>query len=227
MNAQPPGPRAWSHSALTSFETCPKRYWHLSVAKDVKDAKSEHQDWGTEVHTAMQNYLKKGTPLPLGMRQFEPLVEPLSRLPGQTVVEQKLALDVDLTPCAWFAPHVWVRAVVDAAFIKGTRALLVDWKTGRMKDDDDQLALSAGVMFAQMPELETVDSAFCWLQEKPANAYVRTVFTRGNLPEIWDRFLRRVEAYQEAHRQSNFPPQPGPFCRKFCPVKQCPYHGAS
>ena len=82
-------------------------------------------------------------------------------------------------------------------------------------------------MFAQMPELEVVDSAFCWLQEKPANAYVRTVFTRGNVPEIWDRFLRRVEAYQEAHRLSNFPPQPGPFCRKYCPVKQCPYHGAS
>jgi hypothetical protein len=226
VNAEP-HPRAWSHSALNSFETCPKRYFHLSVAKDVRDVKSEQQDWGQDVHTAMQNYFKKGTPFPLGMKQFEPLVEPLARLPGHPIVEQKLALDQQLQPCAWFADHVWVRAVVDAAFIKGTRALLVDWKTGRRKDDDDQLALSAAMMFAQMPELETVDSAFCWLQERPAQAYVRTVFTRGNVPEIWDRFLRRVAAYQEAHRTMNFPPQPGPFCRKYCPVKSCPYHGAS
>lgn len=220
-------PRAWSHSALSSFETCPKRYWHLSVAKDVKEVKSEMQDWGQEVHTAMQKYFQKGTPLPLGMRQYESLIEPLAKLPGHPVVEQKLALDVDFQPCAWFADRVWVRAVIDAAFIKGSRAILVDWKTGRRKDDDDQLALSAGVMFAQVKELETIDSAFCWLQERPAEAYVRSTFTRGEVPAIWDRFLRRVEAYQEAHRTTNFPPQPGPFCRKYCPVKSCPYHGAS
>jgi len=225
MDANPV--KAWSHSALSQFETCPKRYWHLNVAKDVREEKSEAQDWGSAVHAAFQKRFQKGTPFPLGMRQFEPLIAPLLKLPGTPVVEQKLALDVDFQPSAWFGPRVWVRAVIDAAFIRGNRALLIDWKTGRRSEDDDQLALSAGVMFAQMAELETIDSAFCWLQERPHEAFVRTTFTRGDVPAIWERFLKRVAVYQEAHRMTNFPPQPGPFCRRFCPVKQCPYHGAS
>lgn len=225
MNAEIP--RAWSHSALTSFETCPKRYWHLSVAKDFKEAKSDHQDWGTAVHEAMQKRFQKGTPFPLGMKQYEPLITPLTKLPGHPVVEQKLALDLDLQACGWFDKHVWVRVVIDAAFIVGPRAMLIDWKTGKRKEDDDQLALMAGVMFAQLPELETIDSAFCWLQERANNAFARTTFQREQVPEIWDRFLKRVDAYQEAHRRENFPAVPSGLCRRFCPVTSCPYHGAS
>lgn len=217
--------KAWSYSALTSYEMCPKRYWHLNVQKDVREAKSEHQDWGTSVHSAMEKRIKSGTPLPLGMKQWEPLVTPLVNLPGETVVEQKLALDVDFQPSAWFGPAVWVRCVIDAAFIRNKHAMLIDWKTGKRKSDDDQLALMAGVVFAQLPDIETVDSAFCWLQEKPINAFDRTTFQRSDVPAIWERFLRRYNAFADAHKTVNFPPKPSGICKRFCPVKSCPYNG--
>ena len=51
----------------------------------------EMQDWGTEVHLAMQKRFQKDIAFPLGMKQFEPLVAPLVKLPGAPLVEQKLA----------------------------------------------------------------------------------------------------------------------------------------
>lgn len=219
--------KAWSHSSLTSFETCAKRYWHLNVQKDYVEPKSDHQSWGLDVHKAMERRLKNGEDLPLGMRQYEPLIAPLAALPVDPIVEQKLAIDVNLQPTSWFGDPVWCRVIIDAAFISGTRALVLDWKTGKRKDDNDQLALMAGVMFAQMPELDLVESGFVWLQEPLSTAIARASFTRGDIPAIWDRFLGRVSEFQRAHATTEFPPSPSGICRRFCPVRSCPYHGAS
>lgn len=218
-------PRAWSHSALTSFEICPKRYWHLNIKKDYVEPQSEHQIWGNEVHQAIARRLKSAEPFPLGMKQFEPLIAPLADLPGKPLIEQKLALDVNFQPCGWFDDHVWCRVIIDAAFIRGARAILMDWKTGKRKEEDDQLALMAGVMFAQMPELEAIDSAFWWLQEKPSNAIAKTSFTRTDVPTIWGRFLRRVQVFQQSYHRGEYPATPSGICRKYCPVRSCPYHG--
>lgn len=217
--------KPWSHSALTSFEQCPKRYWHLNVAKDYAEPPSEALNWGSEVHKAMERRLKKGTPLPMGMAHYEELIYPLIGLPGELLVEQKLALDADLKPAEWYGDSVWCRVVVDAAFIKEPRAILIDWKTGKRKEDDDQLALMAATMFAINPRLDTIHSAFCWLQEKPANAIARSSFRRDEIPELWNRFLPRVSVFQSAHQRTEFPPNPGGLCRRFCPVRSCPYHG--
>ena len=32
---------AWSYSKLKNFETCPKRSWHLDVARDIKEPEGE------------------------------------------------------------------------------------------------------------------------------------------------------------------------------------------
>ena len=32
---------AWSYSSLKTFEQCPRKYYHLKVAKDIKDGDTE------------------------------------------------------------------------------------------------------------------------------------------------------------------------------------------
>ena len=35
--------KTWSYSSATTFEKCPKQYYHLYVAKDIKqDPNTEH-----------------------------------------------------------------------------------------------------------------------------------------------------------------------------------------
>jgi len=45
--------KTWSYSSATTFEKCPKQYYHLYVAKDIKqDPNTEHFLYGNEVHKA-------------------------------------------------------------------------------------------------------------------------------------------------------------------------------
>ena len=49
---------AWSYSSISTFKQCPKKYYHLKVAKDVKDIGSEAMLYGNQVHTAADDYIK-------------------------------------------------------------------------------------------------------------------------------------------------------------------------
>ena len=72
-------PFAWSFSALDSFETCPKRFWHLSIAKDVKEEENEAMRYGSYAHKQFELRLKNSTPLPIDLKHHEKL---LARLAG-------------------------------------------------------------------------------------------------------------------------------------------------
>ena len=217
--------KAWSHSALTKFETCPRQYHEMNVLKNYQDGSSEAMSWGNEVHKAFENYVRSGTPFPIGMRQFEKLVKPFVDAPGSILVEQKLAVTKEFAPTTWFGKNVWVRSIIDLAVVNGPKCIIVDWKTGKKKPNHDQLALMAAVMFAQAEELEQISAMFIWTQEDGMDAITRVTYVRSQLPKLWDRFLKREQVYQDAHIETNFPPKPSGLCRRFCPVASCEFQG--
>ena len=55
---------AWSYSSISTFKQCPKKYYNLKVAKDVKDIGSEAMLYGNQVHKAAEDFIKEGTPIP-------------------------------------------------------------------------------------------------------------------------------------------------------------------
>lgn len=228
MNAPLPR-KPWSISALKGYEQCPRRYYEVQVIKNFSEKPSESMAWGDTLHKAFDKYLVSKEQLPIGMRQYAALLDWFRAQPGEKLVEQKLAISDQFQPTTWFGKNVWVRSIVDLACVNGNRALLIDWKTGKVKEDFDQLALMAGVMFNHAEELEQITAMFVWLQEwdpaDPSKAFSKATYTRDELPVIWDRFLRREEVFQDAHRKTEFPPKPGGLCRSFCPVSTCPYHG--
>ena len=63
-----------SHSGLSKFETCPRQYYLTKVAKTVVEPATVHTDWGNVVHKALEDRIMRGTPLPEGMDQYEPIV---------------------------------------------------------------------------------------------------------------------------------------------------------
>jgi hypothetical protein len=217
-------PFTWSYSRLKNFESCPKRHFHIDIEKSVKEEESEQLLWGNEVHDALAKRLKSKTTLPVPMRSYEPWCVKIEKEPGEILVEQKLAIRKDFGPTTFFAKDVWFRAVGDVIKLSpsGAVALIADWKTGKIVEDSQQLALSAACVFAHYPSVQAVRSEFIWLKE---DATTRGTFKRSDMPGMWRGLWPRIEALEAAHDACNYPPKPGSLCRKWCPVSKCPHHG--
>jgi CRISPR/Cas system-associated exonuclease Cas4 (RecB family) len=215
---------AWSYSRLNSFETCPKKFWHLSVKKDVFEAESEHMRYGKQVHKALELRIGKTRPLPLNLRYLEKYASKLASAKGEKVTEQQLAIDSQFEPCDWFSKQTWCRAIIDLAIISPPHAVVIDYKTGRISDDFTQLRLAGTLLMLHMPEIQTVDLAFLWTKEKKLTKDERLLH-RDDIKNVILDLMPRLKKYEKAHRTESFPARPGGLCKKYCPVKQCPHHG--
>jgi hypothetical protein len=217
-----PKPFAWSYSKLKNFESCPKRHWHLDIAKDVKEEEGEALIFGNELHKAMARRVEAGTALPQHFREYEPWAAKVSTPGGKLLVEQKFAIAADFSPVEFFARNVWFRGIADVLRIHGPVALVIDWKTGKIKEDSVQLALTAQCVFSHYPDVHAVRTEFVWLAE---DATTRADFKRGDMPAFWADLWPRISALEQAHKLTEYPAKPGALCRRWCPVTKCPHHG--
>jgi hypothetical protein len=217
-------PFAWSYSALKNYETCAKRYYHYNVVKDVYEPETPQLAEGNALHKAFADRLARGTPLPIGLRIHEKM---LSRLAAgaktELAVEQKMAITSGFQPCAYMAKDVWLRGQIDVMrVLGGDTAAVIDWKNGQPKEDFTQLQINAALVFAHMPEINTVRSSLLFVQhDRPEFE----VFYREGLVDIWNDLLPRVRALEAARKQQEYPPKPSGLCKKYCMVTSCPYHG--
>jgi hypothetical protein len=217
-----PKPFAFSYSRLKNFETCPKRSYHLDVVKDIKEEESEHIQYGTAVHKALANAVSGAEQLPAPFKQFQSLVDKLTRGEGTILVEQQLAITKEMNPTEWFSKTAWFRGIADVIKVVGPVALVVDYKTGKITDDGVQLALMAQCVFAHHPDVQKIRTEFWWLKE---DAETRADFTRDDMVKVWAGVFPRVAVLENAYNTNNFPPKPGSLCRRWCPVKVCPHWG--
>lgn len=215
----------WSFSHLKNFSVCPKKYYHVQVAKDYKEEEGESLTYGKTIHKVLELYIEHGTILP---PVHEPVLKPIAdryignRAGAEILVEQKYGLTRDFAPCDFFAKDVWFRGVADFVKIKGPVALMVDWKTGRVKENQVQLALMAASLFAHRPDVKAIRTEFVWIDH---DAVTREDFKREEIAKVWANVLPEVETLERAYKLTEFPARPGGLCRKYCPVSSCPYHG--
>ena len=218
---------AWSHSALTSFETCPKRHYLIKVAKLVEDKETEDMRWGKRVHKAFENYFKHDTPFSKVMERYQKFANVFGeRAEGadEVHVECQWTLNADLEQTGWFDRDAWVRAIADICVLKGKKALVGDWKTGKRKPDYDQLALLALMIFYIFPHIDEVYASFIWLKDGKID---KKTYYREEIDELWSLFTDRIERFEEAFNFDTWPAKPSGLCRRHCPVgkQHCSYCG--
>jgi hypothetical protein len=219
---------AWSYSALTSFEDCPRRYYETKVTKRHKEGYNPQRTHGLDFHHAAEATLKQRVPMPDALKSYAPVVAAVRAAadrPGAALaVERKMALDANLSPVPYFDKGVWVRAVTDfAVFTPGGKSVLAgDWKTGKERPASTQLMLTAAVLFATEPIVDKVTTTFVWLQTGNVS---KETFRRPDVPTIWNSFNPRVLRMRQAFEADSFPPRPSGLCRNHCPVTSCPMNG--
>lgn len=223
-------PFTWSYSKLKNYRTCPKKHYHADLApkgspERMEDTKGAQMAYGNEVHAAIAARISKGTPLPPLMAQFEPNVQRvIAGVPphAKVLVEQDMAITREFTSTGYWDRNVWYRAKCDFVKIVGPVALAVDWKTGKIVEDSEQLALMAQCIFSTYPEVQKIRTMFDWLGN---NAETKVDLTRADMATLWRQLLPEVQGYEEACRTFTFPPKPSGLCKSYCPVTSCPHHG--
>jgi len=124
-------PITWSYSSLSLYQQCPKKYYHLKVAKDIKEELGEAIVFGNEIHKIAEEYVAKDKPIPEKYKGIEPALKALKDMEGEKLCENKLGLTVDFEPCGFFDKKVWWRGVADIIILQGDTILTVDYKTGK------------------------------------------------------------------------------------------------
>lgn len=211
---------AFSFSRLNSYEECPKKYNAISVDKTVKEEPNEVTQWGTDLHLAIAKFFRTGERLPLHMQQYQKYIDQIRTLPGQFIVEQKLAINAEYQATGWFDKDVYCRIISDLTILNGDSAVTFDWKTGKMKPGFMQLRLSSAVLFLLVPELQQITHAYVWFKDK---RITKETMKRAEMPQVWADLLPKIQRYHDAHVAKDFPPRPSYLCRGYCPVKTCQY----
>lgn len=226
-------PFSWSWSKLKNYRTCPKRHYHVDIAKEFKEEESDSLKWGNEVHDAMAKRCgDKQVPLPPMMQHYGQWPQTIDKLraSGLTIkVEQKLAMSEKFTPTSFFDAATWFRGVADVLGLATSSALTVDWKTGnKIQPDFEQLGLSAQLVFAHYPQVNSVSAIYVWLghtNDDGTDCITQKTYTRDGMVPIWNDVWPWVKQMTEAHRTVTYPPKPSGLCVHYCPVTSCPHHG--
>lgn len=216
---------AWSYSSIKTFDQCPKKYYHLKVAKDVQDKGSEATVYGGELHKAAEEYIKIGKPIP---KKFNYILKPLAALesiPGEKHCELRLAIAYDgetYKPTTFFAKDVWWRGVVDLLIVDGETAFLVDYKTSKNAKyaDTTQLDITAAAVFTFYPQVKTIKSALVFVV---SNEFVTKVHDRALHRSYYNTFDDQLARLEAAEKSGVWNACSGPLCA-YCPVKSCEHN---
>lgn len=205
-----------SHSSITQFEQCPKRYFHQRITKEVKDVGSAASVYGERVHKQLEDRLKHGTPLPTDTAMHEGIISAVANSKRYTMhAEQEYTLTKELKPTTWWAEDAWLRSKLDVLGIGETSACVIDWKTGKRKKDFDQLELFAVQTFLHNPDIMRVESAFVWLS---VGAVDTETYQREELPALLLKLLSRIKRIERAKETGVWPAKPSGLC-PYCPAK--------
>lgn len=209
---------AWSYSSIKTFDQCPKKYYHLKIAKDVVDTPGPEAVYGTEAHAAAEAYIKEGTPIPGKYSVMRPAVEALAELPGDKYCELELGVrlsDTGYEPCKFAGEDVWYRGIIDLLIVNGSKAHLIDYKTGKNARyaDTKQLDLMAGAVFVHFPEVTRIKAGLVFVV---SDEFVRKEYRRdeGDPLNVFNEQLDRLEAALE---NGVWNAKSGPLCG-WCPV---------
>jgi len=211
----------WSFSGLKQFINCPKQYNEIKVLQNYSVSVTEQMRYGTEVHKALEDYVRDGAPLAKNYERFGPIVDALLEAPGTRHAELELALRKDGTSCDFRAPDYWVRGIIDLLILDGHRAYIVDYKTGSAKyPDPKQLKLMALMTFAHFPQVSYIKAGLLFLLH---DVFIDEAYRREDIDTLWSAFALDVSRLEMSYEDDRWPANPTPLCG-WCPVTACEFH---
>lgn len=207
-----------SYSALKQFENCPQRYYRQRILKDIKDEGGEASKNGERIHTAFEVRLMENTQFSKDMSAYEPLCQSVEKLAsdgGQLLVEKELVLNESLQPTGWWDKDAWLRSKLDVLVLKGEKAVVLDWKTGKRRPDFFQMQMFAAQVFKHYKDVQIVQTSLVWLGDASMD---KQAYNRIDMHTIWQGIESKITRIEQAVEHDNWPARPSGLCN-YCPAK--------
>jgi len=223
------GDIALSYSRLSDYENCPRKFKSKYLTKTYpNDPNNPYFIRGSAIHKQLEDYANAR----ISGRDPSPLSDDIARagniiegvVKGYSIIytEQQIAVDKDFNSVEWFSKQAYYRAIFDLVAIEQSKALIIDWKSGKVRDYDDsdtgQLHLSSGILMSIKPQIEEVTTAYAFVEH---NQTIARKFTRDQLSDLIAPFHK---AHAEVNRDKEFLPIKNKYCY-FCeiPPHECEY----
>lgn len=219
--------KVYSFSAISKFEHCPRQFYETAILKLHKFEPTVETEFGIAVHNALEVAVLKGTPLPANMKMFQPIVDEANKLveKGWAVrTEASYGLTKDghgyTGRDVFWNTNVVLGSIADLLCIKGTAAVVMDYKSGSNKHPDlDQLDVMALTTFVNFPEVQTVEGVLAFIIKGGMNT--RSYTREADLERLRTIWVGKCSFIDEATRTTNFPnTKYTPLCG-WCPCDGC------
>lgn len=194
---------AWSFSRYKDHRTCPRFAHWKHILKKPEGPKSPAMQRGGDIHKEGEHYLRgkdaagkkiADNAVPASFKMFRAEMRALRK--DRAIAEGKWAMNIAWEVADWWT--AWCRLILDAHhfIIKGKRARVIDFKTGKIYLDDnlEQVELYAIAAFAHYPMAEVVDVELWYLDQPRAaeqNPLVRA-YKRKQMPALQKKWKGKV-----------------------------------
>ena len=201
---------------MNTYETCPRQYKLTYVTPVIPYQETEATIWGTNVHLALENYCRSGDILTSEYIGFKPYADKILSLSGDKHFEAEVALNAAFKPVEFSDPSAVLRGIIDVLVVNGDKALVADWKTGKIRADSDQLKLFALFAMKKYPEVQSVKTCYVWLKFGKTTT---EVYTREDLPSIIEHFMVKTNRIKASYDNDRWIPKTSGLCRGWCGAK--------
>lgn len=224
------GEIALSYSRLSTYQNCPRKFKLQYLDKAFPDD-SDNPNFvrGNRVHGQLEAYvmwLNSGKsvekpPMCQEALNAVPLVDAVYASYTTVLPEQQLCLDKNWKKIGWFDKRAYLRAILDVVAYKPGKGLIMDYKTGKVRDYDTyggQLHLNAAMLFAIEPEMMEIDVAYLFVDHKQT---VKVHFDRSQYEEFKKYFIGQ---HLTVNSESEWGPKINQYCKWCAATKtQCEF----
>ena len=209
--------RAWSYSALKTYEQCPYRTYIQKVKKIQEDSGPAAQR-GTVMHEEAEDYVQgKVGELPSSLKKFRTEFEELRRLfeEAKVEIEGEWGFSLDWEPVGWMEKATWARIKLDALVHQDEKSVrVIDYKSGKKFGNEighaQQCLLYAIATFFRYPHVEYAQTELWYLDKGETTI---KGFTREQAMQFVPNWQRRAIAMTTA---TDFPPTPSKDACRWC-----------
>lgn len=197
-----------SPSSLGAFhDICPVKYYMTYISKQLKFKPTPQSEYGNRAHEALEKRVSIRQPFTDDFIKYEPIVETIMARPWEFKTELSLAINQDLEPTKFFDNEEGLlRCRIDLAMVKpsGTEAFILDYKTGKVKNNPMQLYLNGILFFINNPSVETIGLQYVWIEELDPWQSSPLVMHRERLDDYLLYMHNLIDPVKQAHETGIF-----------------------